>query len=48
LIARVAALNELIRKLNTMGTNVIASQLAPLDATVVVEEWQTNAPDGVA
>lgn len=40
LSSRVAAINELIRKLNTMGTNVISSDLTLLDESAEVSRWR--------
>ena len=40
--AKVEQMNELIRKLNTMGTNAIESRLAPLDVEAELLKWRTR------
>ena len=40
--ARVAEINALTNKLNTMGTNVIPSDLVPLDVEAELEAWRAK------
>lgn len=41
--ARVAETNELVRKLNTLGTNALGGDVAPLDLQHELGEWKRRA-----
>lgn len=47
-VARVGAMNELIRKINTMGTNAIRSTLTIVDVDAAVAQWRTRQANRVA
>jgi hypothetical protein len=48
LASRVATMNDLILKLNTMGTNAITSDLSPVDPDAVLNDWRAAAGKNVA